>query len=179
MAGHSQNPLSHVLDSNAIELPWPTPLLNRGDWSLERTITLPSIFGIQITRLMVMEIVAAGLMIAILVPVVRHVAHAGQQGLVSQHVRGDAALYSRRRCPPVDRRPRGRSIPAVSVDRLLLRALQQSYGDVPRRSVGDGKRQCHRGPGLDDLGRGDLGRDARWGPPATGSGSCPTWTFPN
>ncbi len=74
MAGHSQNPLSHVLDSNAIELPWPTPLLNRGDWSLERTITLPSIFGIQITRLMVMEIVAAGLMIAILVPVVRHVA---------------------------------------------------------------------------------------------------------
>ncbi|MGO9465248.1 MAG: F0F1 ATP synthase subunit A [Isosphaeraceae bacterium] len=74
MAGHATNPLSHVLDHPTIELPWPTPLLNREDWSLELPITLRSIFGIQITRFMVMEIVAAGLMLAILVPVVRHIA---------------------------------------------------------------------------------------------------------
>jgi len=74
MAGHAANPLSHVLDSSAIELPWPTPLLNREDWSLELRINLPSILGVQITRLMVMEVVAAGLMLAVLLPVVRHIA---------------------------------------------------------------------------------------------------------
>jgi F-type H+-transporting ATPase subunit a len=74
MAGHAANPLSHVLDHPTIELPWPTPLWNRQDWSLELPITLPSILGVQITRLMVMELVAAGLMLAVLLPVVRHVA---------------------------------------------------------------------------------------------------------
>jgi len=74
MAGHSANPLGHVLDNKAIELPWPTPLLDSRDWSLELSKTLPAPFGFQITRLMVMELVAAGVMIAILVPVVRHIA---------------------------------------------------------------------------------------------------------
>jgi F-type H+-transporting ATPase subunit a len=67
MAGHSDNPLSHVLDDTKIEIPW---------WSSNYTyeINLPEIGGIQITRFMVMELIAAALMIAVLVPVVRHIA---------------------------------------------------------------------------------------------------------
>jgi len=72
MAGHAANPLSHVLDHPTIELPWPTrPLLKS---SLEWQIHLPSILGIQITRLMVMEFLAGILMISVLIPVVRHIA---------------------------------------------------------------------------------------------------------
>lgn len=66
MAGH--NPLDHVLDSKSIDLPWWTP--PKYEW----TIHLPEIAGFQITRLMVMELIVAGLMIAIMVPVVRHIA---------------------------------------------------------------------------------------------------------
>jgi F-type H+-transporting ATPase subunit a len=67
MAGHSENPLSHVLDNTRIEIPW---------WSSNYTyeIQLPSIAGIQITRFMVMELIAAALVVAVLVPVVRHIA---------------------------------------------------------------------------------------------------------
>src|SRR6516165_8676079 len=69
MAGHSENPLSHVLDHDTIELPW------FGNYpALERTFHLPAIGGVQITRFMVMELVAGILMVAILVPVVRHIA---------------------------------------------------------------------------------------------------------
>ncbi len=67
MAGQSHNPLSHVLDSTTIELPW---------WSSNYTkeIILRPIGGIQITRFMLMELIAGVLMIAVLVPVVRHIA---------------------------------------------------------------------------------------------------------
>jgi len=68
MAGHAANPLSHVLDHASIEVPWPTLP------SLERQFELPSILGIQITRFMVMELVAGALMLLIMVPVVRHIA---------------------------------------------------------------------------------------------------------
>src|SRR6516165_10981892 len=69
MAGHSENPLSHVLDHDTIELPW------FGNYpALERTFHLPAIGGVQITRFMVMELVAGILMVAILVPVVRYIA---------------------------------------------------------------------------------------------------------
>jgi len=68
MAGHSENPLGHVIDHPTIELPWFRPP------SYELRIDLPSIAGLQITRFMVMELVAAILMIAILLPVVRHIA---------------------------------------------------------------------------------------------------------
>jgi F-type H+-transporting ATPase subunit a len=68
MAGHSDNPLSHVLDSETIELPWFTPP------SFELTIPLPAPGGFQITRFMVMEVVAGLLMVAVLIPVVRHIA---------------------------------------------------------------------------------------------------------
>jgi F-type H+-transporting ATPase subunit a len=62
--GHDHNPLTHVLDHNTLE--WP------GGFFPE--VHLPKIAGVQITRFMVMEVVAAVLMIAILVPLARHVA---------------------------------------------------------------------------------------------------------
>jgi F-type H+-transporting ATPase subunit a len=66
MPGHGENPLSHVLDHPDLELPW----LNR---LFELKIPLPQILGVQITRLMVMELVAAILVVVVMVPVVRHI----------------------------------------------------------------------------------------------------------
>src|SRR5580704_9662106 len=68
MAEQSHNPLSHVLDHPTIEIPhwnWPR---------LEKSFELPAPAGIQFTRLMVMELIVAFLMIIIFVPVVRHIA---------------------------------------------------------------------------------------------------------
>ena len=65
--GHSENPLAHVVDHNNLELPW----FNR-ERVLE--IDLPNILGFQITRFMVMEVVAAALVILVIVPLARHVA---------------------------------------------------------------------------------------------------------
>jgi F-type H+-transporting ATPase subunit a len=65
MASHS--PLDHVLDHPTIEVPW---------YSLPKMVRefeLGSFLGIQITRFMVMELVAAILMLLILIPVVRHI----------------------------------------------------------------------------------------------------------
>lgn len=62
-AGHDHNPLTHVLDHSTLEVPivgWEIPL--------------PSLFGFQLTRFMVMELVAALLMVLILVPLARHLA---------------------------------------------------------------------------------------------------------
>ena len=67
MAGESHSPLSHVLDSTKIEIPWWSP-----NYTYE--IALRPIGGIQITRFMLMEVIAAVLMVAVLVPVVRHIA---------------------------------------------------------------------------------------------------------
>ena len=64
-AGHDDNPLSHVVDHPTLELP-----LLRGPIELE----LPNILGFQITRFMVMEIVAALLVILVIVPFARHAA---------------------------------------------------------------------------------------------------------
>jgi F-type H+-transporting ATPase subunit a len=73
MAEHSASPLEHVLDHTTIEIPWFSP--SKGlHQPFELTIKLGEIAGIQITRFMVMELIAAFLMIAILVPVVRHIA---------------------------------------------------------------------------------------------------------
>jgi F-type H+-transporting ATPase subunit a len=62
---HSTNPLEHVIDSNRLELPW-------GEY------TIPPIhlgaFEFQVTRFMLMELVAASLLVAILVPLARHIA---------------------------------------------------------------------------------------------------------
>ena len=67
MPGHGANPLEHVLDHPELELPWVTPP------RFELKIPLPQIFGLQITRFMVMELVAAVLVIVVMVPVVRHI----------------------------------------------------------------------------------------------------------
>src|SRR4051794_5289407 len=68
MAGHAENPLGHVVDHPTIELPW---------WNyptFEKQIVLPKIGEFQITRFMVMEVIAGLLMVLILIPVVRHIA---------------------------------------------------------------------------------------------------------
>jgi F-type H+-transporting ATPase subunit a len=68
MAEHSANPLDHVVDHGNLEFPsyaWP---------HYEYVYNLPKIGSVQITRFMVMELVAAFLMIAIMIPVVRHIA---------------------------------------------------------------------------------------------------------
>src|SRR5262245_54129347 len=61
-SGHSDNPLLHVVDHDTLELPW------LGEYSL------PNIQGFQITRFMVMEVVAACLIVAIIIPLARHIA---------------------------------------------------------------------------------------------------------
>jgi F-type H+-transporting ATPase subunit a len=67
MPGHGANPLEHVLDHHDLELPWVTPP------TFEYKIPLRQIFGVQITRFMVMELVAAVLIVVVMVPVVRHI----------------------------------------------------------------------------------------------------------
>ncbi len=63
-AGHS--PLDHVLDHSTLEIPWISPV----------EIALPRIpfLDVQITRFMVMELVAAVLIALIMIPLARHVA---------------------------------------------------------------------------------------------------------
>ena len=66
MAEHGSDPLSHVIDHNTIDIPWPYPP------SFEKIIELPQIAGVQLTKFMVMEVIASLLVIAVMVPVVRH-----------------------------------------------------------------------------------------------------------
>jgi F-type H+-transporting ATPase subunit a len=68
MAEHSANPLDHVVDHPSIELPW----FNGPHY--EVVLDLPKIGGVQITRFMFMELVAAALIMLIVIPVVRHIA---------------------------------------------------------------------------------------------------------
>jgi F-type H+-transporting ATPase subunit a len=75
MAEHSENPLAHVIDHDTITLPWwnPPSAANK-DHQFERVFDLPQIAGFQITHFMLMELIAAVLLVLILVPVVRHIA---------------------------------------------------------------------------------------------------------
>ena len=75
MAAH--DPLSHVVDHPNLEIPWWTAP------SYQLEIALPKIPGtnVQITRFMVMELIAAVLAAAILIPVVAHIRrHAVSKG---------------------------------------------------------------------------------------------------
>jgi F-type H+-transporting ATPase subunit a len=66
MPGHS--PLDHVVDHKTFELPhWGPP---NYVWE----IPLPTLFGFQITRFMVTEVIAAILVIFVMIPMARHVA---------------------------------------------------------------------------------------------------------
>jgi F-type H+-transporting ATPase subunit a len=66
MAGHGDSPLAHVVDHPTLELPyWSAP------YALE--IELPKIAGIQITRFMVTELIAAALVALVVIPLARHV----------------------------------------------------------------------------------------------------------
>ncbi len=63
---HAHSPLDHVVDNTFLEFPWgnlgPLPRVPLGP------------LGFQITRFMVMELVAAGLVAAIVIPLARHAA---------------------------------------------------------------------------------------------------------
>jgi F-type H+-transporting ATPase subunit a len=62
---HQHSPLDHVMDNTFLEFPWgnvPLPKIPLGSYQL------------QITRFMVMELVAAVLIAAIIIPLARHVA---------------------------------------------------------------------------------------------------------
>jgi F-type H+-transporting ATPase subunit a len=65
MAGHGDSPLAHVVDHPTLELPfYPEPI----------EIALPQILGVQVTRFMVTELIAAVLVVLVVVPLARHVA---------------------------------------------------------------------------------------------------------
>jgi F-type H+-transporting ATPase subunit a len=67
MPGHSANPLAHVVDHPTIEVPhWRPPF--QIEWELHE------IFGVPITRFMLMELIACFLIIIVFIPVVRHIA---------------------------------------------------------------------------------------------------------
>jgi F-type H+-transporting ATPase subunit a len=66
MPGHGDSPISHVVDHPTLELPYWRP-----PWGVE--VELPTIAGVQITRFMVTELIAAALMLLVLPAVVRHI----------------------------------------------------------------------------------------------------------
>ena len=68
MAGHSKNPLAHVVDHETLELPfWKAP------YDIELHLPRIPILDLQITRFMFMEVVASLVIILIMIPVVRHI----------------------------------------------------------------------------------------------------------
>ena len=108
MAGHSHSPLDHVLDHDTIEIPWWSPPTY--DWKIH----LPSIGDFQITRFMVMEVIAGVLMIAVLVPVVRHIARKPvSRGWFVNMFEAMILFIRDEVARPVDRRPSRRPVPAV------------------------------------------------------------------
>src|ERR1700724_798332 len=65
-AEHGHSPLSHVVDHPTLELPyWSAPY----GWEIH----LPTLGGVQLTRFMVTELIAAVLMLLILPSIARHV----------------------------------------------------------------------------------------------------------
>ena len=107
------------------------------------------------------------------------VAESGQPRLVHEHVRSDAPVHPRPGRPAGDRRARGRPLPALPVDGLLLRPVQQPAGHDPRDGLGHGQHQRDGRAGADDAGHGGHGRDAGDGARSgSGWGSCRTWTCP-
>ncbi|MEW4567076.1 F0F1 ATP synthase subunit A [Tautonia sp. JC769] len=59
---HEHSPLDHVIDHPTLEVPFVGEL------------DLPMVFGIQVTRFMVMETIAALLLLAVFIPLARHAA---------------------------------------------------------------------------------------------------------
>jgi F-type H+-transporting ATPase subunit a len=67
MPAQQHSPLTHVVDHPTFEFPhWQRP------YALE--LELPRVLGLQVTRFMVTELIAAALVVVVMVPVARHVA---------------------------------------------------------------------------------------------------------
>ena len=67
--GHDANPLSHVLDHGSLEVPWIGQ-----EWKLP-AFDIPGLGTFQVSRFMVMEVIATVLLVAILIPLSRHIAN--------------------------------------------------------------------------------------------------------
>jgi F-type H+-transporting ATPase subunit a len=67
MAEHRHDPLSHVIDHTTLEIPWWNPPRHDVTWHL------PELFGVQITRFMVMELIVAVFLTLVMVVVVGHI----------------------------------------------------------------------------------------------------------
>jgi len=67
MAAHSDSPLAHVVDHATMEFPfWDAPYA--------REVALPRVLGLQVTRFMVTELLAAALICLVVIPLARHAA---------------------------------------------------------------------------------------------------------
>ena len=72
MAEHSANPLDHVVDHPSLEVPWFTGPHYELVFNLP-SMYIPGLGEVRITRFMLMELVAAVLLMFIMIPVVRHI----------------------------------------------------------------------------------------------------------
>ncbi len=149
MAEHSANPLDHVVDHPSIELPWFTGP------HYELKLDIGPFGGLQITRFMIMELIAAVLMIVILVPVARHISRSPVSRGWFVNMFEAVLLFIRDQVArPGDRRTRSRPVLALSVDCVLLHPVQQPSRHVSRRRLRDGQHQRDLRPGDHDARRG-------------------------
>ena len=88
-------------------------------------IELPRIGGLQVTRFMVTELIAAVLVMLVLIPVARHIARGHVSRGWFMNLFESLLLFIRDQVGAAgDRRARGGPLPALSVDGLLLRLVQ-------------------------------------------------------
>ena len=167
MAEHSQNPLSHVVDGPTIEIPWLPP-------HYEYTIELPMYGGFQITRFMVMEVIAAALMLLILIPVVRHIArtHVSRGWFMNMFeaillfIRDEVAR------PAIGGHGADRFLPYLwTVFFFVL--FNNLLGIIPGGASATGNINVTEVLAIMTLVIVVSAGMRRWGSPATGSGSCP------
>ena len=173
MAGHGDSPSPTWSTTPRWNCPTGS---SRTRWEID----LPKVAGFQVTRFMVTEVVAAVLVALVVIPLARHVAR--------QHVtRGPflnlfeaMVLFIRDQVArPAIGGHGADALPAVPLDGLLLRPVQQPARADPGHGLGDGQHQRDGRAGVDDAGHGPVRRDAGDGRRSgSGSGSCRTWTSP-
>ena len=74
----------HVKDSDRFHLPF------------ERELVLPRVLGFQVTKYMVLELVAAALMLIIFLAIAQRLRRGGPpRGIFLEHVPGDAGFHPR------------------------------------------------------------------------------------
>ena len=127
---------------------------------------------------MVTEVIAAVLVVLVVVPLARHMAR-------QQVTRGwFLNMFEAMRCsfgtmwPGRRSGARGRSISALLLDGVFLRAVQQSVGDGSRVASATGNINVTAALALMTLGTVLLRGCGRWAWRVSGWGSCRTWMSP-